>query len=215
MSTPCATRAADDEALNWCRKAETAFAGKLQAAIAIFTEARIYIAREDWQNALDNLRRLEPFGDLGGASVPGGTNKDEVAFLTAYCLEQQGIYPAAIDKYLSIPDGRDSYYGWRADERLKLMAAPDALSVLSQKLASAQGDLKSPNAEAKRRAAIAVLRLANDAGKQQRAMLILQDDLGKLAQEPAATQVASNVGNRLLTLGLYDEAARRSKSPDR
>ena len=38
-------------------------------------------------------------------------------------LEQMQRFPEAIDVYLSIPDGRAEYYGWRATERLKPLAS--------------------------------------------------------------------------------------------
>ena len=60
-------------------------------------------------------------GNLGGASVSGGTDKEEVTFLKGFVLEQLNRFEEAIDAYLSIPDGRKSYYGWRANERLQVL----------------------------------------------------------------------------------------------
>ena len=63
----------DQEALKWCAKAQEIFKGKIAEAVSIFAETRIYIARDDWPNALAYLERLRSFADLGGATTPGGT----------------------------------------------------------------------------------------------------------------------------------------------
>ncbi len=81
-----------------------------------------YIAQNDWQNALNDLNNLQNLADLGGTRVPGGTNKAEIVFLKGFALENLNRYAEAIDVYLSIPDGRNEYYGWRATERLKALA---------------------------------------------------------------------------------------------
>ncbi len=112
----------DAEALKWTAKTQTDFKGKLPAAIALFAQARIHISQNDWTNALSDLSVLLTFPDLGGTKVPGGTNKAEVNFLKGLALENLSRFPEAIDVYLSIPDGRGEYYGWRATERLKTLA---------------------------------------------------------------------------------------------
>lgn len=112
----------ETEALKWTAKTRETFKGKLPEAVALFAQARIRIAQKDWTNALADLTELEKFADLGGTRVPGGTNEAEVKFLKAYALEQLQRYAEAIDAYLAIPDGRASYYGWRATERLRALA---------------------------------------------------------------------------------------------
>ena len=111
----------DTNALKWALKTQQVFKGKLPEAVALFAQTRIHISLEDWQGALDDLNALQNFPDLGGARVPGGTNKAEVAFLKGFVLERLSRYAEAIDVYLSIPDGRGEYYGWRATERLKAL----------------------------------------------------------------------------------------------
>jgi len=64
------------------------FKGKPSEAIAVFTQARIYLAGGDSANALAALDRLKTYPDLGGTKVPGGTNFGEVAFLRGYALEK-------------------------------------------------------------------------------------------------------------------------------
>lgn len=112
----------DGNALKWALRTREKFKGKLPEALALFAQARIRISLGDWQNALGDLNDLQNFADLGGTRVPGGTNKPEVAFLKGFTLENLNRFAEAIDVYLSIPDGRAEYYGWRATERLRAMA---------------------------------------------------------------------------------------------
>ena len=111
----------DSEALKWTAKTQADFKGKLPEALALFVQARIHISQNDWTDALSELNNLLIFPDLGGTKVPGGTNKTEITFLKGLALENLNRLPEAIDVYLSIPDGRNEYYGWRATERLKAL----------------------------------------------------------------------------------------------
>lgn len=106
-------------ALQWTAKTREAFKGKLPEAIALFAQARIHLSQKDWKDALSDLNALQEFSDLGGTRVPGGTNREEVAFLRGYVLEKLERFDEAIDTYFSIPDGRKEYYGWRATEMLR------------------------------------------------------------------------------------------------
>ncbi len=81
----------DQQALVWCSKAASVFKGKPAEAVATFTAARIYIAREQWQAALDRLEQLKGFPDLGGSTIPGGTNAAEVANLRSFLLGKLGV----------------------------------------------------------------------------------------------------------------------------
>ncbi len=112
----------NDDALKWINKTRENFRGKLPEATALFAQTRIHIAQNDWTNALADLNELETKSDLGGATVAGDTNKNEVAFLKGFVLENLNQFAKAIDVYLSIPDGRNEYYGWRATLRLKALA---------------------------------------------------------------------------------------------
>ena len=109
-------------ALKWSLRTQEVFKGKLPAAVALFAQARIHISSSRWKEALDDLNALQNSSDLGGARVPGGTNNREVAFMRGFVLENLSRYAEAIEVYLSIPDGRNEYYGWRATEKLKLLA---------------------------------------------------------------------------------------------
>ncbi len=166
----------DANALKWAAKTREVFRGKLPEAVALFAQARIHISLNDWQNALDDLTRLQTFADLGGARVPGGTNKAEVSFLRAFVLENLNRRAEAIDQYLSIPDGRGEYYGWRATERLRALASGEKIDpVARQKFENlndiTKQNLSAANAENLRQAAQSAVRfLGGDetsAGKKE------------------------------------------------
>lgn len=155
-------------ALNWTRKTQEVFRGKLPEALALFAQARIHIAQNDWSAALADLEKTQTFPDLGGTRVPGGTNKTEIVFMRAVALENLNRYPEAIDTYLSIPDGRGEYYGWRATERLKALANGEKTNqFVRQKFESlyavTKQSISADNAETVRQSAQSALRLLSDA----------------------------------------------------
>jgi peptidoglycan lytic transglycosylase len=220
----------DSDALKWTAKTQEAFRGKLPEALALFAQARIRITQTDWQSALADLEKLLTFPDLGGTRVPGGTNKAEVTFLKGFALEQLQKYTEAIDVYLSIPDGRNEYYGWRATERLKALAADEkSKSFAVQKIGELTKNIELRNAEAQRTAAQAVLRLSENADIRARMLEIVKKaytslpdyqkvpnlkliELGrrevlKEKRENKNQNYHQNLADELLFLGLYDEAA--------
>lgn len=219
----------DTEALKWAARTQETFRGKLPEALALFSEARIYLSRSDWQNAFATLEKLRLIPNLGGTSVPGGTNAAEVAFLRGLSLENLGRFQEAIDVYISIPDGRNEYYGGRATERLRLLAANDnARRFIEAKLASLTAASAVKDKETERKNIQAAIRLTGNADDRSK----LLDALGKLyAELPAYRNTArfellklgrpqvsrqkqpTDAANRgraiaseLLFLGLYDEA---------
>lgn len=210
----------DQEALKWCSRTEQAFRGRSVEAVAIFTEARIYISREEWPSALAALEKLSSFADLGGAAIPGGTSAAEVAFLRAYVLEMSGRYAEAIDRYLSITDGRGEYYGGMASDRLRsLTKVEGAAPALAQKLAVLSEGLKGKDAGARRQNAQSMLRITLLPDLRERAITVLRAAIRSLPQYsgvPVQTQSASaarpgaepkdGVIDKLLALGLYDDA---------
>ncbi len=220
------------KALEWAEKTREKFSGKSAAALAIFARAKIYMSQASWAKALVSLEELQAQNDLGGTRVPGGTNKTEVAFLHAFAQEQIGRYYEAVDEYLSIPDGRNEYYGWRATERLKALAGEaSSAQVISARLAELRQQASAQNQpELARKAAQNALRLTDDAnisaellgilrrayavlpayrsaptGKAQEAgrQEILKDNRPELTEENPHRTLA----DELLFLGLYDEAA--------
>ena len=75
------------------------------------------MAQASWSSVVRDADELLKLSDLGGTRVPGGTNPAEITFLRGYALEQLGRTEEAIAAYLSIPDGRNEYYGTRATQR--------------------------------------------------------------------------------------------------
>ncbi len=161
---------ANADALKWTLKTQEAFRGKLPEAVALFAQIRVRIAQNDWANALHDLEGLGKFADLGGTRTPGGTNEAEAAFLKGFVLENLGRYSEAIDVYLSIPDGRSEYYGWRSTERLKALANEEKTKpIADQKFESlreiTKQTISAGNVEVIRQAAQSALRFLSDAKK--------------------------------------------------
>ncbi len=221
---------ANADALKWSLKTQEAFRGKLPEAVALFAQARIRIAQNDWANALTDLDNLRKLSDLGGTRTPGGTNEAEIVFLKGFVLENLGRSSEAIDVYLSIPDGRNEYYGWRATERLKRLANGEPTkNLVTQKIGELVKNIETRNAEAQRKSAQSVLRLTENAELRARMLEIIKRAYatlpayqkipnGKLLalgrkeilREKAINQPANyhkNLADELLFLALYDEAA--------
>lgn len=153
-------------ALKWTAKTREDFRDKLPEAIAIFAQARIHISQQDWQKALADLETLRFLGNLGGTSVSGGTSKEEITFLKGLILENLNRPEEAIDEYLSIPDGRKSYYGWRANERLQaLLKDTNSGDLVRQKFyplrIKTSQQITAQNAEAIKEAAQRAIRLTD------------------------------------------------------
>ena len=221
---------ANADALKWTQKTQEAFRGKLPEAVALFAQARIHITQNDWADALNDLENLRKFTDLGGTRVPGGTNEAEITFLKGYALENLGHYSEAIDVYLSIPDGRNEYYGWLATTRLQALANGEPTkNVAAQKIAELTKNIETRNAEAQRTAAQSALRMTENTEFRARMLEIIKKAYttlpayqkipnGKflepgrkeiLKEKPANTPANyhKNIADEMLFLALYDEAA--------
>lgn len=201
----------DTDAIRACEKVRTVFKGKLPEAIAYFTEARIYFAREEWQNAVDTLEKLKSFNELGGSSVPGGTSVAEVTFLKGFALEKLNKFPDAIETYLSIDDGRAEYYGWLASDRLKAMASNESSkSFIAQAIGRTAPGLTGKDVVTKEKSARATLRLSDNAELREKAIAVLRSVEPPIAKTLDASVSKPPTGkalsDRLLVLGLYDEA---------
>lgn len=219
----------DTDAVKWAQKTREAFKGELPEAVAVFAQARVHLAKNDWQSALNDLNELQNFPDLGGTRVPGGTNKAEISFLKGFALEQMQRFSEAIDVYLSIPDGRSEYYGWRATERLKTLAGDERVKpFIAQKLNQFATNIEGRNAEAQRKSAQSIMRLTDSAEMRARMLEIIRKSYQTLPeyqkipnpkllefgrkevlQETRKTQTAyhQTLADELLFLNLYDEAA--------
>jgi soluble lytic murein transglycosylase len=218
----------ETEALKWTATIADKFRGKQTEALAVFAEARIYFARSDWTNALPVLERLEKLPDLGGASVPGGTNLAEVKFLRGFALEQLRRYAEAIEMYLSIPDGRNEYYGWRATEHLRLMSADKVAGGFVAAKANSLNAMHPTDPDAARKVLQASLRLTESKDERERLLSSLRATYAALpayktptgfkllklgrtepanSDPPPTTDRHKAIADELLFLGLYDEAA--------
>ena len=212
------------EALNWVQQTRARFKNDLGGALALFAQLRIHMAQASWAAVVRDAEELSKLSDLGGTRVGGGTTTVEVNFLRAYALEQLGRTEEAIDAYLSIPDGRNEYYGTRATQRLLALAVTDKTGVLVRnRLNSFLSEGKAADAagqyEQSRAAAQGAWRLTGEAKIRGELLKRLQaaysalptyrlpqfNRISLLKQQPpngAHEELADN----LLLLGLYDEA---------
>ncbi len=214
------------EALNWVQQTRTRFRNDIGGALALFAQLRINMAQQAWSNVVRDADELSKLSDLGGTRLPGGTNPVEVSFLRAYALEQLGRTEEAIAGYLSIPDGRNEYYGTRATQRLLGLANNEkARTLVKMRLNALVNESKNASAsnqfEQARLAAQSSLRLTNDPQLRAEALKTLQAAYDALPayRVPKFNRVSllknsadpekdspDAVSDNLLVLGLYDEA---------
>ncbi len=212
------------EALNWVQQARARFKNDVGGALALFAQLRIHMAQGSWATVVRDADELLKLSDLGGTKVGGGTTPAEVNFLRAYALEQLGNYEEAIAGYLSIPDGRNEYYGTRATQRLHALAVDEkSRTLVRNRLNSLLSESKTAGAsgqyEQSRAAAQAALRLTDDAQIRSDALKQLQADYGALSNYrlPQFTRISllkqqpptgdhDALADNLLLLGLYDDA---------
>ena len=224
----------NDEALSWVRQTREHFKNQLGSTLALFSQARIHLAQGGWNAALADLDELLQSQDLGGLKTSGGTVSSEVIYLRGLALEQLGRYEQAIDAYLSIPEGRNEYYGFRADERLGVLTGNQkALPIVTTRIetlrAAAKRQLENNEVDAARRSGQTALRLEIEAGKRRELRDIVQRAYASLPvynfpsyevlslgrQEVLASPQKSNeaavthqlLAEELLFLGQYDEGA--------
>src|SRR6185436_4099677 len=154
--------------LNWVQQTRARFKNDIGGALALFAQLRIHMAQRSWSTVVRDADELLKLSDLGGARVGGGTTIAEVNFLRAYALEQLGSFEEAIAGYLSIPDGRNEYYGQRATQRLLALALSEkSRTLVRNRLNSLLSESKTAGAagqyEQSRAGAQAALRLTDDA----------------------------------------------------
>jgi soluble lytic murein transglycosylase-like protein/predicted negative regulator of RcsB-dependent stress response len=225
----------DSEALDMVQQTRARFKGQAGAALALFSQAKIHLVQNSWANALADIDALQAEADLGGARLPGGTGKTELAFTRAYTLEQVGRTEDALNAYLSIPDGRNEYYGGRATRRLRALAANERTrNIINARLeslrASAKDALDHGQAENARQAAQNALRLTDDANITSELLNIARRAYSSLpaysnfptasllpegrqllvqqrddAHESVTPLTHQALADELLFLGLYDE----------
>src|SRR5258705_4761092 len=217
------------EALNWVQQTRSRFRGELSSALALCSQMRMHLAQDSWQQAVADADGLLKLPDLGGTRVPGGTSPPEIDFLRAYALERMGRIDEAVNAYLSIPDGRNEYYGARANQRLLGLAAKESSHSVQTRLTSLVASAKTAVAigqpDQARTSAQASLRLTEDSVQRAKLLKILQTayeglpayklssfklvPLGR--QELLTSDIEREHGHQeladdLFFLGLYDEA---------
>ena len=212
------------EALNWAQQTQARFKNQLGGTLALFAQMRIHLAQNSWSPVIADADELLKAGDLGGTKVGGGTTPQEVSFLRAVALEQLGRIDEAITAYLSIPAGRNEYYGDRATLRLMSLGADEkngkiVTARLNALLVAARSANTSGQSETARTAAQSILRLTNDSTTRTEALKILQAVYDALPnyklptfQLIPLTNTAGSAGDahhqtadNLIALGLYDE----------
>jgi soluble lytic murein transglycosylase len=212
------------EALNWVQQARARFKTDIANALVLFAQLRIHLAQGSWATVVRDADELLKFSDLGGTRVPGGTTTAEVNFLRAFALEQAGRTEEAISAYLSIPDGRNEYYGTRATQRLlDLSTNEKSRALVRMRLNALVNESKTANAAGQldqaRTAAQSTLRLTDDSQARAEALKILQTAYNALPNYrlPSFTKLTllkqdtelgphETLANSLMLLGLYDEA---------
>ena len=106
------------EALTWVTRTRQRFAGTAVETNAIFAALRLHISEGNWNDAIRTAEELSK----RTFSKAVDTSRSEVAYLTAFSLEQAGRKDEAFTAYLAIGDGIESYYGWLATNRLASLA---------------------------------------------------------------------------------------------
>jgi len=212
------------EALGWVQTTRTQFKKNLGEALALFAQLRIHMAQGSWATVVRDADELLKFSDLGGTRVAGGTTTAEVNFLRAFAFEQLGRTEDAVAGYLSIPDGRNEYYGTRATQRLlDLSTNEKSRALVRMRLNALLNESKTASAagqfEQARVAAQSSLRLTNDPQTRTEALKYLQASYNALStyRLPTFNKITllkqdkelgphEALANSLLLLGLYDEA---------
>ncbi|MGB7069736.1 MAG: transglycosylase SLT domain-containing protein [Pyrinomonadaceae bacterium] len=217
----------ETEALRWADTTREAFEGKLPEAIALYARARIFLARHDWPSAEKDLQALETFSELGGVSVPGGTNLSEVRFLRGYALEHMRMYAEAIRQYVSIPDGRREYYGQIARNRLILLSNdPLVKPLIDDEIERLNGRLTGADPESRRRDLQAIIRLTSSTDLRNAMLIELRrvyenvkeyknipnfrlSDFGRKVvitkESPILKERHRAIADEMIFLGLFDE----------
>jgi soluble lytic murein transglycosylase len=117
------------EALRWVSRTRQRFAGTAVETNAMFAALRLYVAEEEWDDAVlmaDELLKRS-------FSKAVDTSRNEVTYLKAFSLEKAGRKDEAFTAYLSIPDSIESYYGWLASQRLSALAGSSRAAVVADR----------------------------------------------------------------------------------
>ena len=117
------------EALQWVTRTRQRFAGTAVETNAMFAALRLYVAENQWTDAVNMADQLLK------RSFPKAvqTSPSEVAYLKAYSLEHAGRKNEAFTAYLTVQDSIESYYGWLATQRLEALAGPSRAEIVAQR----------------------------------------------------------------------------------
>jgi soluble lytic murein transglycosylase len=127
------------EALTWVSRTRQRFAGTAVETNAMFAALRLYVAEDDWLQALGIADQLLK----RSFSKAVLTSPAEVAYLKAFSLQQAGRKDEAFRAYLMVPDGLESYYGWLASQRLAALAGPSRAEIVAQREARVNAAIDS------------------------------------------------------------------------
>lgn len=117
------------EALLWVTKTRQRFAGTAVETNAMFAALRLYVAEDQWPEAVNIADQLLQ----RSFSKAVLTSRIEVAYLKAFSLEQAGRKDEAFAAYLNVPDSIESYYGWLASQRLAALAGPSRAEIVAKR----------------------------------------------------------------------------------
>lgn len=125
------------EATDWITRTREKFKGTATDTNALFARLRLDVAGADWSHAVQTADELRgKFFQSGVLTTPA-----EVAYLRAYSLERAGRQDEAINSYLAIPDGPDSYYGSLATARLVAMSSAATRAAVTARLNRAEAEI--------------------------------------------------------------------------
>ena len=117
------------EALKWVTRTRQRFAGSAVETNAMFAALRLYVAEEEWSDAV--LMADELLKKSFSRAVD--TSRSEVAYLKAFSLEHAGRKDEAFNAYLAIPDSIESYYGWLASQRMSALAGRSRAEIVAER----------------------------------------------------------------------------------
>jgi peptidoglycan lytic transglycosylase len=117
------------EALQWVTRTRQRFAGTAVETNAMFAALRLYIAEDQWSDAVNMADQLLK----RSFSKAVLTSPSEVAYLKGFSLEQAGRMDEAFSAYLNVPDSIESYYGWLASQRLAALAGPSRSEIVARR----------------------------------------------------------------------------------
>jgi peptidoglycan lytic transglycosylase len=118
------------EALDWVSRTRQRFSGTSTETNAVFGQLRLDVSEGNWRRAVSTADELSRRSFQKSVA----TTPAEVAYLKAYSLDRDGKKQDAVNAYLAVPGGIDSYYGWLASERLSHLVDSKRQSLVQDRL---------------------------------------------------------------------------------